>query len=199
MTRGILVTMPPAVSHPQLTSYFPTNIFNPTGSVLIEGVVVKIRAYRYSFHEEIKIYTAVAAIPGNIRGITILRSACTLVQPSISAASSKSLGTVSRKPVSIQTENGMAKVLWAKISPAKVLIKCKDLKIINKGIISNIFGNIVVSKTIIIRRYLIGKRKREKAYAARIEIKTANTVVAKAIIKLFKKYLGNFVNPNKDT
>ena len=57
-----------------------------------------------------KTYEAVAPIPGRIRGSTIRQNACQRVQPSISAASSRSLGIEAKNPRKSQTPTGTEKV-----------------------------------------------------------------------------------------
>ena len=70
--------------------------------------VLKTSARRNSFQAARKENKAVTATAGSDNGRTMRRKTCTCVQPSSSAASSSSRGTVSKKPLSIQTHSGRA-------------------------------------------------------------------------------------------
>src|SRR5689334_16537270 len=70
---------------------------------------IKITANRYSFQAEKNDTTATATMPGADRGSTMCQSAFSSVHPSTTAASSTSLGTVSKTPFKIQMQMGKAK------------------------------------------------------------------------------------------
>ena len=88
IVTGNDATTHPAMIRPQLTisPYFQLEI--ATVAVISFMLVVMIIAYRYSFHDIVNAKVAVTAIPGRAIGTTICRRLCSLVQPSISAASS---------------------------------------------------------------------------------------------------------------
>ena len=71
---------------------------------------MKVSAYRNSFHASVNAKRDAATNPGAASGRTTLVSACILVAPSISAASSRSSGIDSKKPISVQVTNGTVKV-----------------------------------------------------------------------------------------
>ena len=82
-----------------------------TGKVLIS--LIRNRANINSFHANIKHSNAVATKPGAATGRATLQKALSLEQPSTSAASSSSLGTYSKKPMSNQVAKGRLKVQYA--------------------------------------------------------------------------------------
>ncbi len=74
----------------------------------IDSLVLKVSASRNSFHAARKEKRAVTATAGRDSGRTIFQNTCVCEHPSISAASSSSRGTVSKKPLSIHTHSGRA-------------------------------------------------------------------------------------------
>ena len=83
----------------------------PTGSVYMSFEELKVKASKNSFQAARKENNAVTATAGRDRGRIIFTNISNLLQPSNSAASSNSIGTVSKKPFSIQTHNGRAVTL----------------------------------------------------------------------------------------
>ena len=70
--------------------------------------VLNVKASKNSFHAARKLNSAVTATAGKESGSTTLVKTWNWLQPSNNAASSSSLGTVSKKPFNIQTHNGSA-------------------------------------------------------------------------------------------
>ena len=70
-----------------------------------------------SFQLVMKTNTAVATRPGATSGSRIFVNAPTRLEPSTIAASSSSFGMLRRKPRSVQTANGSAKVMYVRITP----------------------------------------------------------------------------------
>ena len=93
----------------------------PTGTVLILSFVIKVSAYRYSFHALIKTISATEKVAGLIRGSMIVKKILPLEQPSIAAASSNPFGSCAKKFVRSQIDRGRAKVMYGMIRPAYVL------------------------------------------------------------------------------
>lgn len=96
--------MTPAQSVPVIPSWKP---WSQTGSVTLPPEERITRARVNSFQDTRKPKTPVATRPGPSRGKVTRKKAPTFVQPSIMAASSRSTGTPSTNPFSIQTMNGM--------------------------------------------------------------------------------------------
>ena len=71
----------------------------------------------YSFHVVMNANTDVATSPGPISGSRIFTNTPSLVEPSTIAASSSSFGIPSRKPRSVQTQNGRTNVMYVTIKP----------------------------------------------------------------------------------
>src|SRR5215203_1716726 len=69
---------------------------------------VRMTAAKTSFHERTNVKMEAAARPGSAKGSTTLRNADAGVQPSVSAASSKSRGTLTNMLLVISTVNGSA-------------------------------------------------------------------------------------------
>ena len=106
-----------AAKSPQAWPVAEISEARPTGSVYISLEVLNVSAKRNSFHAAKKLNNAVTATAGNDRGKTTLVNTCNWLQPSNVAASSNSRGTVSKKPLSIQTHNGKAVTQYARINP----------------------------------------------------------------------------------
>ena len=109
ITTGTSASIPPAVMYPQLIPVSFMKPMIPTGSVTAL-VPVRIRANKNSFHEKIKMSTAVAARPGATRGRAIFLNTANSEHPSISALSSIARGISSKKPFIIQTTKGRLKL-----------------------------------------------------------------------------------------
>ena len=67
---------------------------------------------------------AVAMIPGIATGKTTVKKARIRVAPSTIAACSNSIGIVSKKAASSQSAYGRAKVVYAKVRPVYVFVRC---------------------------------------------------------------------------
>ena len=80
---------------------------SPTGKVYMSFDVLNV-ASKNSFHAARKLNSA-AATAGKESGSTTLVKTWNWLQPSNNAASSSSLGTVSKKPFNIQMHNGSAR------------------------------------------------------------------------------------------
>src|SRR5699024_11356004 len=76
----------------------------PTGTVRMSFVLVSVIAKRYSFQAMMKVYTPAETSPGMDTGTITRHNAVMVLPPSTLTASSSSLGTVFRYPVSITTQ-----------------------------------------------------------------------------------------------
>ena len=75
----------------------------------------------YSWKESVNAKIPAVRIPGRTTGMTTCRSICSRVAPSRRALSSISLGTLRKKPIRSQVQNGTVKVGYARISDQIVL------------------------------------------------------------------------------
>ena len=98
----------------------------PTGSVYMSFDVLNVNASKNSFHAARNENRAVTAIAGSESGKMILAKISNLLHPSSMAASSNSLGTVSKNPLSIQTQSGKAVTEYAIIKPRCEFNKLSD-------------------------------------------------------------------------
>src|SRR3989337_4244463 len=85
------------------------SVARPTEAGIKSALPSRIPAYKYSFQAEKKATTATAIRPGIDKGKTILHNTLISVQPSTTAASRTSAGTVSNTPFRIQIQTGKAK------------------------------------------------------------------------------------------
>src|SRR4029079_9218475 len=93
MSGGAAPSSAPAMIWPQLkTSPLIRVVTMPTGSTSSVVDVVKASGYRDSAHDTVKQKEVAAMREGTATGMKILVSVCIQVAPSISAASSSSLG-----------------------------------------------------------------------------------------------------------
>src|ERR1700730_15299412 len=83
----------------------------PGGIRRISGLLVKVKAKTNSFQELRKAKKPTATTPGMMMGSTMDQSVPNRLEPSTRAASSKSVGSVSQKPLIIQILNGSEKVV----------------------------------------------------------------------------------------
>ena len=104
----------PAAISPHLISYFRIRPFSPTGMVLYLSTSINMTAINSSFQELIKAKIMLAAIPGLITGTATRNKADRYPHPSIHAASSSDFGTLSKKPQSVTTENGIIMLVYKK-------------------------------------------------------------------------------------
>ena len=102
----------------QMIVYSPIREEIPTVTVHFCGCVIKVRANKNSLHPRIAEYVAVAAIPGVASGRITFLTDCSLLQPSIRAASSNVVGMLSKYPFIIQVEKGMINVMLLMIRDA---------------------------------------------------------------------------------
>jgi hypothetical protein len=105
------------------------NVLNPTEATHFDSVFINVFAAKNSSQAIRKEKIEVATIPGRIKGRWIRKKSPNLVQPSTSAASSSSLGKVSKKPQSSHTHNGRATATSAIISPTN---ESNILNVLNK-------------------------------------------------------------------
>ena len=103
ITDGITTIVDAAIILPQSRISAPCKDFSATETVIKFVLFIKIKEYKNSFQAFIKVYIAVATIPGATRGNTILTNVTSLFAPSTLAASSIPIGTVLKNPTSIQT------------------------------------------------------------------------------------------------
>src|SRR5262245_56296191 len=82
-----------------------------TSAGSVRSVVVRMTAAKVSFHDSTKVKMAAAAMPGSARGMTTLAKAANGVQPSVCAASSRSLGTETKMLEVIRMVNGSARAV----------------------------------------------------------------------------------------
>src|ERR687885_2972826 len=102
------------------------------GSVRCE--TVRIVAANTSFQDSTKVKMDAAAIPGRARGSDTRRNAPSGVQPSVSAASSSSRGTLKKTLPVIKTVVGKAKAVWTSDTPASVSYNPQSIKVTARGI-----------------------------------------------------------------
>src|SRR5699024_12735567 len=77
-----------------------------TPSVFFSSVCKKIKAIKYSFQKMTAFIIVAVIMPVFTKGVTILNNIPYMDMPSIAVASSKSLGTVSKKLANIYTGHG---------------------------------------------------------------------------------------------
>src|SRR5690242_20714272 len=100
--------------------------FAMTTGVVWDRTAVISSANRNSFQEARKAKIAVTAMPPDTTGITTRHRAPSLLQPSTVAASSRSLGTASKKLDISQIESGSEMVVWAMDSAMGVSARPMD-------------------------------------------------------------------------
>ena len=101
---GIMVSTAPAANRPRLLDRSPdSRPYRPTASVFLELSVRKIEPRRKSLIMPTKDSRKVVARIGLSVGSRMMRKTCQWVHPSIMAASSSSLGIVSKVPLMSQT------------------------------------------------------------------------------------------------
>lgn len=115
----MVVIIPPAISSFHFTRKSLIEATSATVSILLLSDIIRVFANMNSFHASMKQKTAVAAIPGADSGRIILVKALALVQPSILAASSSSLGIFLKNPLNNHIENGSEKTVYEIIKPVK--------------------------------------------------------------------------------
>ena len=86
----------PAVRYPHSILFIEINWYNATWNTAESGLFVKTIGSTNSFQENLKERTAAIAKPGIDKGMIIRFNTPNLEQPSIKAASSSSLGMVSK-------------------------------------------------------------------------------------------------------
>ena len=93
-TTGIVQMTEHASKSPQrvISRKLPLNIASPTGSVRIDSEFVMINGHIKLFQVVTNVNIESVAITGTASGNIILKNVETMLQPSILAASSKSLG-----------------------------------------------------------------------------------------------------------
>src|SRR5918994_34022 len=77
----------------------------------VRSCKVRMTAAKTSFQERTRVKIDAAAIPGKASGRTTRRNAWTGVQPSVSAASSRSCGTLTKTLLVTRTVNGIARAV----------------------------------------------------------------------------------------
>src|SRR5258708_19722481 len=161
---------------------------NPAGIVRISGLLVNVNAYNSSFHEFRKAKNPTATTPGMMIGITIDHNTPNRLKPSTRAASSRSVGSVSQKPLIIQILNGSENVVNASTSAGYVLSipNCRNSVYSEIRIVT--YGNICVARINRMRLRAPRNWKRESTYPAGVAANNVNSVVARLTIKLFLKY-----------
>ncbi|GAH71003.1 unnamed protein product [marine sediment metagenome] len=90
--------------------YWPNLAPITTVSIRRLAEEVKTSANKNWFHAVKKVNKAAAITPGKDTGKMILKKAPTLEHPSMSAASSNSIGMLAKKPLSMSAQNGKVKV-----------------------------------------------------------------------------------------
>ena len=96
MTTGSETRIEPAAKYPQSEENCPTIICKPTGSVYRPSLFMKVAARINSFQPVINENSAVTATAGFDNGRIILQNIICREAPSMSAASSSSMGIVSK-------------------------------------------------------------------------------------------------------
>src|SRR5215218_9678593 len=109
---GMEYTAASAVMDPQSRPNWVWKFAITTG-VVWERIAVIRSANRNSFQEARKAKIAVTAMPPETTGITTRQRAPSLLHPSTVAASSRSLGTASKKLDISQIDSGSEMVVWA--------------------------------------------------------------------------------------
>ena len=100
MITGTMIITEPAAKTPRLLERSPSSIpYRPTAKVLVSLLVRKIEPSRNSESTPTRANRMVVARIGVRVGSRILVNTCQWEQPSMMAASSSSLGTVSKKPL----------------------------------------------------------------------------------------------------
>src|SRR4028119_1828959 len=99
-----------AMMRPQLVSVVETKRIMPGGSVRRLSSEIRTRAKRYSFQAKRNAKMPVAMMPGTACGSTTSQRAPRRVAPSISAASSRSMGTEAKKSRITHMTKGSEKV-----------------------------------------------------------------------------------------
>src|SRR5262244_3004157 len=96
MTTGTVASVPIAMISPQRTSNEVMNSAIPIGIVFMSLLVISTLANRNSFQESTNTNTATEKMPGNESGKMMDRKVRKKDAPSTQAASSISIGTVSK-------------------------------------------------------------------------------------------------------
>ena len=105
------------IKSPQSTEYCPTKSCIPTWIVFFNVVLIKMDAYIYSSHEDMKQNRAVTNSPGFATWTMIRKKLCTRPHPSIIADSSSSQGNVLKKAHVFHIANGSVNDMYISISP----------------------------------------------------------------------------------
>src|SRR5699024_10369216 len=92
-------------------------LFRAVGIVRFSSVLISVTDRNSSFQLLTKLKMYVATMPGVITGTMTRHSALNREQPSIMAASSRLSGTLSKKPRSMMTANGMVMAMYTRTSP----------------------------------------------------------------------------------
>src|SRR3989442_2123595 len=87
---------------------------------------MKTSAYRNSFHDSVKAKMAEATMPGAASGRSTRASAWVRVAPSTSAASSSSVGSALKKPMSSHVQKGTVNVGYERNRAIKLLVAPKS-------------------------------------------------------------------------
>lgn len=139
---GIVVMQTAAKKSGQSVAYFLKNCRSPRGMVRILSRLTKTRARKNSFHISIPWKTATTAIPGLAIGMTIVKKVLSGEHPSITAASSSSLGIDRKYALSRKIEKARPDEQYVSTSDALVLSSPRSLTKVNSGITSTPAGTI---------------------------------------------------------
>src|SRR5262245_30998925 len=107
----MLASKAPAMISPQKkTSPRMRSVATPSVIGFCDDDDTKVSAYTNSCKVKVKVKITTVRTAGNDNGSVILTNAPNRLQPSTIAASSISIGTVLKKPMSSQEQNGIVKV-----------------------------------------------------------------------------------------
>src|SRR5215831_3653095 len=104
-------------------------------------LTVRMTEANTSFHDSTKAKMLAAASPGNASGSAIRLNAPTGVQPSVSAASSRSPGTATNTLAVINTVVGKASAVCTRATAQSVSYRLQSINVIVSGTARSAIGN----------------------------------------------------------
>src|SRR5262245_26638051 len=186
-TGGRALMTVEAISGPQKNTSCDMKFTRPVVTVLALVVLVNTCAYRNSFQACVNEKKVTTTRAGSDIGSTTRTRAPTRLQPSTRAASSNSMGTDLKYPMSNHVQNGTSNPRYAMMSPCRLSVRRRTLIMANMGMKSREVGTRYVNTRPRARRARPGKLSRAMAYAPRQAMTMDNTVELTATTTLLRR------------
>src|SRR3984893_15193698 len=137
ISAGTISATPPAnlYANGELSSCVSTWAGN------VRFCTVRMTDAKTSFQDRTNVKMLAAARPGSASGIATRVKAPTGVQPSVSAASSRSTGTATKTLAVINTVVGNARAVWTRATAHRVSYRFQSMKVTVRGTARMAIGN----------------------------------------------------------